>query len=460
MTYSGPKVFGGVSGQVLNSIPKDWSQDWFRNFLLGYLQFADVRNAVGAGGVTVSGTVGQNATITGSGGSSGANPTAVVGLSAVNGSATTFLRSDGAPPLDVSINPTWTGQHTFTPGPSETAVIVNTTANNVGVSVRSGAGSGAIMEVCGDGSGTGNGLSLTQTSVGAGVINLNFNAALTFKVNGTNRLVINADGGLLVGAPTGGVDEGAGTINAQGLFVNGSATVPLNGSPTWTGNHTFTPASGVGVTINAKANVFGEIVNGSSTSGQSFGLEILAGTTSADNPLLVANQANTATFLEIFGDGHGSLGPGGSQGLTWTANGAFTIAAPAIAAVALTIDGPANQNCLQMQGSSTSGQSFGLRIDAGTTSADWAIRAGSQGGTQYFLVAGDGSTTVNASGTKVGFYGISPVAQRATTSLQRTTNVSTVTGTISVSTAAINSIANSLKEVMNTLAAYGLWSIS
>ena len=43
----------------------------------------------------------------------GANPTASVGLAAINGSATTFLRSDGAPALDVSISPTWSGTHTF-----------------------------------------------------------------------------------------------------------------------------------------------------------------------------------------------------------------------------------------------------------------------------------------------------------------------------------------------------------
>jgi hypothetical protein len=43
----------------------------------------------------------------------GANPTGTVGLAAVNGSATTFLRSDGAPALSQAISPTWTGNHTF-----------------------------------------------------------------------------------------------------------------------------------------------------------------------------------------------------------------------------------------------------------------------------------------------------------------------------------------------------------
>lgn len=44
---------------------------------------------------------------------SAANPTASVGLSAVNGSASTFMRSDGAPALSQAIAPTWTALHTF-----------------------------------------------------------------------------------------------------------------------------------------------------------------------------------------------------------------------------------------------------------------------------------------------------------------------------------------------------------
>lgn len=44
----------------------------------------------------------------------GANPSATIGLTAVNGSATTFTRSDGAPALSQAIAPTWTGAHNFT----------------------------------------------------------------------------------------------------------------------------------------------------------------------------------------------------------------------------------------------------------------------------------------------------------------------------------------------------------
>jgi hypothetical protein len=43
-----------------------------------------------------------------------ANPTGTIGLAAVNGVATTAMRSDAAPALSQAIVPTWTGQHTFT----------------------------------------------------------------------------------------------------------------------------------------------------------------------------------------------------------------------------------------------------------------------------------------------------------------------------------------------------------
>jgi hypothetical protein len=77
----------------------------------------------------------------------GANPTGTIGLSAVNGVATTFLRSDGSPALSQSIIPTWTGLHTFNTagliaGASSTvqwlystgATLTNATSTNLSVS--------------------------------------------------------------------------------------------------------------------------------------------------------------------------------------------------------------------------------------------------------------------------------------------------------------------------------------
>ena len=48
-----------------------------------------------------------------SSGAAVANPTALIGLTAVNGAAATAMRSDGAPALDQAIAPTWSGVHTF-----------------------------------------------------------------------------------------------------------------------------------------------------------------------------------------------------------------------------------------------------------------------------------------------------------------------------------------------------------
>ena len=49
----------------------------------------------------------------GGGGPSPANPTASLGLTAINGVTATYMRSDAAPALSQSIVPTWTGAHTF-----------------------------------------------------------------------------------------------------------------------------------------------------------------------------------------------------------------------------------------------------------------------------------------------------------------------------------------------------------
>jgi hypothetical protein len=64
-----------------------------------------------------------------------ANPTGTIGLSAVNGVATTAMRSDGAPALSQAISPTWTGSHVFTTttnfstGSTPQAYVVNSTAS-------------------------------------------------------------------------------------------------------------------------------------------------------------------------------------------------------------------------------------------------------------------------------------------------------------------------------------------
>lgn len=68
----------------------------------------------GIGIVLTDGGPGQPLRIDASGAVAGpANPTAQVGLAAVNGALVTYMRSDAAPALSQAIAPTWTAQHIF-----------------------------------------------------------------------------------------------------------------------------------------------------------------------------------------------------------------------------------------------------------------------------------------------------------------------------------------------------------
>lgn len=61
-----------------------------------------------------------------------ANPTASVGLSTVNGTAATYMRSDAAPALSQAITPTWTGAHIFAAGVTMQAASGTTLTFSVG----------------------------------------------------------------------------------------------------------------------------------------------------------------------------------------------------------------------------------------------------------------------------------------------------------------------------------------
>jgi hypothetical protein len=47
----------GINGANVLSIPKDWDDTWFRKFINNSLKGADVRNAVGLNGITVTGNI-------------------------------------------------------------------------------------------------------------------------------------------------------------------------------------------------------------------------------------------------------------------------------------------------------------------------------------------------------------------------------------------------------------------
>jgi hypothetical protein len=68
---------------------------------------------------------------------------------------------------------------------------------------------------------------------------------------------------------------------------------------------------------------------------------------------------------------------------------------------------------------------------------------------------GDGSADgVQTPNTKLGFYGATPVAIRATNSIHVTSNLSAISG----GTSALTSVGSWIVEVTNTLIGLGLWT--
>jgi len=91
-------------------------------------------------------------------------------------------------------------------------------------------------------------------------------------------------------------------------------------------NPTF-ETSGDAFQATGVANAFTGIFAGSSTSGQSYGPRISAGTTSADEAFRITNQANSFFYMRVYGDGGlvvGNSVSGGNKGLgTINANAVY-----------------------------------------------------------------------------------------------------------------------------------------
>lgn len=183
------------------------------------------------------------------GGTGSAAPTAKVGLTVVNGSASTWMRSDAAPPIDQAIIPTWTGLHTF--------------SNGLTVSGGSTTISGYV-------------LTLTATA----------------SVGGTNT----GDQTLPVGAnPSAKV--GATAVNGTAttwMRSDGAPAIDLTFTPTWTGAHQFTPGSGVGITITQNHGTQGLLLNGSAPEGLRINTTAAAGS--------YMQLYNNGTFNGFIGD--------------------------------------------------------------------------------------------------------------------------------------------------------------
>ena len=235
-------------------------------------------------------------------GASAANPTGTIILTAVNGSADTFLRSDGAPALSQAISPTWTGNHTFTPSSGNTLI----TAGNLGIGTTSARrmldveGSVYLEGNVGIGSVTPRAL----VEVGnAATIPAGSNPTAIFKGN----LVVDGDlygGGVgIVGIDAGGGDI-SGTLTANKV-VKGTGAKTIS-----TDTNIWTPGTNVGIGDSSPDGVLEIVKSGALKS------LLVSSTATGDGDYLTVNSGGnigigtiTPTWKVAVGSGATSLSP-------------------------------------------------------------------------------------------------------------------------------------------------------
>lgn len=194
-----------------------------------------------------------------------ANPTAVIGLTAVNGSAGTFMRSDAAPALDQGIAPTWTGIHTFT-GSSTflqgTAPRVRFNETDAGTNEKfyeiGTSGGQLLFSTLTDAQGAGSTF-MTVDRTGTTVDSVVITPPLTVigdlatpNLSVTSNLIVQGvnvrDAGILTSGTLPVARGGTGTTTSTG-----SGSVVLSASPTLTGTLTAASIAATGITVNSQS---------------------------------------------------------------------------------------------------------------------------------------------------------------------------------------------------------------
>lgn len=243
--------------------------------------------------MVVADTLGRLSVLPIPGGGSGgtpANPAASIGLSVVNGSASTYMRSDAAPPLSQAIRPTWTDKHVHSDTVSFGSVVqtpltatrlmtvnaasewaVNAALTNQGMLYATGAGGIASTSAAGNGqiligstgnapalgtiTGTANQISVAQ---GAGTLGLSLpnTVILPDSLNvasltgaDTRMVVAGADGGIFTQSIPSGVSPANPSASVGLSAVNGAANTYMRSDgapalsqairPMWSDQHAF-----------------------------------------------------------------------------------------------------------------------------------------------------------------------------------------------------------------------------
>jgi hypothetical protein len=191
-----PKILPGVSSTAAHGIPDQWDARWFRSFVQQLSQNGDARNAVGANGITVSGTIGTPATIGFSApvtlpgpvtitesGNSGSTPT----LKVFAPGATISVTDTGRAALFVGTANAYTVQissDTTTGQAFGLFVAAGSNASDVALQVSNAARTGNMMSISGDG----HGYIGAQVGGGGGLF-WDVNSAFTFNAPGAGSTI-------------------------------------------------------------------------------------------------------------------------------------------------------------------------------------------------------------------------------------------------------------------------------
>jgi hypothetical protein len=391
-------------------------------------------------------------------GGTSANPTATIGLTAVNGSAGTYLRSDGAPALSQAIVPTWTGLHTFAPASGDSLIVGTTSlatrarfkgSDQYPIAASMGAGGYVHLGAVSSGANPGlqvsdvAGVSMMAVTPGGTVINTP-SSGTALAVNGSGSAIalqVNAAGqsravevdstnanGVFQGFSNSASEFGtigsaksivtSGNLTDLALSTGGATAIVLATNSTaretisGTGNVTINaPSSGPNLTLAGNgASITQSIVMNGSTTGANY----LSSNNSGGGYLL---GIEASTGANLFSGAPGYSAAFGTSGATTTVIGSNSIArilvnsggAVAIntptAGVPLTVtaSAPTTGTAISAAGyvSSPAWQHNGTNVTAANV-FNGVYGNGSNslgiatGGTEHIVMSSTGATTVNA----------------------------------------------------------------
>ena len=205
----------------------------------------------------------------------------------------------------------------------------------------------------------------TELQVNSTGVNLGNAVTDTHNITGSARI----SGSLVVsaGTTTVGVLTGSSAVFSGTMVVGGSSTIQQ--FSVFGAND---PRAEIVSTGNNSAGVFFRVLN--------------SGTQVGNATLRVTNSG----VLELY-----TGGASDTLRLTIASTGAATLAAATSGAITLTVNGTANNWTSAITGNSTTSQSYGLLIQAGTNSTDAALRVRNQANSlDWLFVRGDGNVGI------------------------------------------------------------------